>query len=98
MEKEHVTAERWEHLIESEKALAAVMTLDAGEVSDGNPHHGDSQQWLYVIDGSGSVTIEGREVPLEEGDLVLIEEYEPHEVKGGDERLKTLNFYVPPGY
>ena len=98
MEKVRVTAERWEHLIENEKALAAVMTLSPGEVSGGPGHHGDSDQWLYVIDGSGQVTIEGREIPLEEGDLVLIEAYETHEVRGGDERLETLNLYVPPDY
>ncbi|PSQ01787.1 cupin domain-containing protein [Halobacteriales archaeon QS_4_69_31] len=76
------------------------MTLAPGQSTGGpdNAHPG-SDQWLFVVSGSGSATVEGETVQLDAGDLVVIEAGEAHEVTNdGDAPLETLNLYVPPVY
>jgi mannose-6-phosphate isomerase-like protein (cupin superfamily) len=79
---------------------AAQMTLAPGTTEGGpdNRHKG-ADQWLFVVSGAGSATIEGERIELREGTLVLIQRGETHEIRNtGEEPLRTLNFYVPPGY
>ena len=69
----------------TDDAQAAQMTLSPGQ-STGGPdnRHADSDQWLYVVSGSGRATVDGGET---------------HEIENdGDEPLETLNLYVPPIY
>lgn len=83
----------------SPRSEAATMVLAPGSKTGGpqNTHKGD--QWLFVLSGSGSATVNGEQVALEAADLVLIEAGEGHEiVNTGDAPLKTLNFYAPPDY
>ncbi len=41
----------------------------------------------------------GKEIKLKPGSLVLIEKGEMHEIRNTDTNpLQTLNFYVPPAY
>lgn len=81
-------------------AQAAQMTLSPGQSTGGPDNaHQESDQWLYVVSGTGAATVEGEEVRLEAGDLVLVEARETHEIRNdGDEPLETLNLYVPPEY
>jgi len=90
----------WEVLGGTERSQAAVMALKPGDDEGGpNNRHRKSDQWLYVVSGRGSATVNGEEVPLEPGTLLLVEANERHEVKAsGSEPLKTLNFYSPPEY
>ncbi|WP_436907091.1 cupin domain-containing protein [Halosimplex marinum] len=84
----------------TEDAQAAQMTLSPGQ-STGGPdnRHADSDQWLYVVSGSGGATVDGEDVRFEAGDLLVIEAGETHEIENdGDEPLETLNLYVPPIY
>ena len=63
-----------------------------------NRHHG-ADQWVYIVSGAGSATVEGRRVPLKAGTLLVIEHGEHHEVRNtGRSLLKTINFYSPPAY
>ena len=82
------------------RAQAAQMTLAPGE-SEGdarNAHRG-SDQWLFVVDGSGVAIVNGRRHRLGTGSLLLIERGDRHEVRNdGAGVLRTLNFYVPPAY
>ncbi len=82
------------------------MTLKRGECSDNelsNEHPG-SEQWVYVISGSGEVTTAKRgarhqTVKLKRDDLVVIEKGERHQIRNtGVAPLRTLNLYVPPAY
>lgn len=84
----------------TDDAQAAQMTLDPGQSTGGpNNYHRESDQWLYVVSGSGRATVEGEDVALESGDLVVIEAGETHEIiNDGDVPLETLNLYVPPDY
>lgn len=79
---------------------AASMTLAPGQSTGGPDNaHADSDQWLYVVSGSGTATVEGEDVPPETGDLLVVEAGETHEIANdGASPLETLNLYVPPAY
>jgi mannose-6-phosphate isomerase-like protein (cupin superfamily) len=79
---------------------AAEMVIAPGgtEGGDTNRHRG-SDQWLYVISGTGSAIVNRRRRALRAGTLLLIERGETHEVRNtGTKPLRTLNIYVPPAY
>ncbi|QPV61754.1 cupin domain-containing protein [Halosimplex litoreum] len=84
----------------TDDAQAAQMTLSPGQSTGGPDNlHADSDQWCYVVSGSGRATVDGEDVRFEAGDLLVIEAGETHEIENdGDERLETLNLYVPPIY
>jgi mannose-6-phosphate isomerase-like protein (cupin superfamily) len=85
---------------EVRKAQAAEMVLAPGE-SEGDleNYHRGSDQWLYVVDGSGVAIVEGRKLALKKGVLLVIERRERHEIRNtGRTLLKTLNFYYPPAF
>jgi mannose-6-phosphate isomerase-like protein (cupin superfamily) len=84
----------------NESSQAAVMVLGPGE-STGGPdnRHAGSDQWLYVASGDGAALVEGMEIELHAGSLVLIGRGEAHEISNtGHAPLETINFYVPPAY
>jgi mannose-6-phosphate isomerase-like protein (cupin superfamily) len=84
----------------SGRSQAATMVLDPG-TSTGGPdnRHQACDQWLLVLSGFGRAVVDGREVRLQRGSLLLIEAGEPHEIENtGREPLETLNFYAPPEY
>ena len=81
-------------------AQAATMTLASGTAEGGpeNQHRG-ADQWLYIVSGSGTATINGKHHPVSEGILMLIEQGDEHEIRNtGDTPLRTLSVYVPPAY
>lgn len=84
----------------TDRSQAATMTLAPGQ-STGGPEnaHDASDQWLYVVSGTGTATVEGESYELRDGTLVLIEAGETHEITGdGDAPLETINVYAPPEY
>lgn len=87
-------------VLENRDAQAATMTLSPG-TAEGRPEnrHRGADQWLYVVSGSGTATINGKHHPVSEGTLMLIEHGDEHEIRNtGDTPLRTLNVYVPPAY
>lgn len=86
--------------LSNRRAQAATMVLVPGAAEGGadNRHRG-ADQWLYVLEGSGAATINGRRVGLAAGSLILIERGDRHVIRNTGRRLlKTLNLYVPPAY
>lgn len=82
------------------RAEAAEMVIASGG-QEGSPEnrHGRADQWLFVVAGTGSALVNGKRYRLRPGSLMLIEHGDRHEIRNeGDELLKTLNFYTPPGY
>ena len=76
------------------------MVLAPGE-SEGGPdnYHRGADQWLYVVSGTGTATVEGKKTALKQGVLLVIEKKERHEIcNTGNTLLKTLNFYYPPAF
>ena len=84
----------------TERSQGAFMTLAPGEATGGRDNrHPASDQWLFVVSGSGSATVEGERVALEVGDLLLIAAGEAHEIRAADGApLATVNVYAPPAY
>lgn len=76
------------------------MVLAAGG-SEGGPdnRHRGSDQWLYVVWGTGTAIVNGKRYPLRAGTVIVIEKGDTHEIRNtGRGPLKTLNVYVPPEY
>lgn len=101
MQRDHLDYEDFfEVRLTSADAQAAEMTLAPGQ-STGGPdnYHEESDQWLYVVSGSGVATVDGESVRLDAGDIVHVEAGETHAIENdGDDPLETLNVYVPPLY
>jgi mannose-6-phosphate isomerase-like protein (cupin superfamily) len=93
-------------LANTREVQAAMMTLRPGDTSDDEPsnEHRGSEQWLFVISGSGEAKIgkrrgQLRRIKLEPGSLLIIEKGELHQiVNSGKRSLRTINFYAPPAY
>jgi mannose-6-phosphate isomerase-like protein (cupin superfamily) len=82
------------------RSQAAEMVIPAGDAEGdpGNRHRG-ADQWLYVVSGTGTARVNGQRRALRAGSLLFIEHGDRHEIRNtGRELLRTLNFYVPPGY
>ncbi|CAN5669363.1 cupin domain-containing protein [soil metagenome] len=84
----------------TERSQAATMVLPPGGSTGGpNNRHTGSDQWLYVISGTGKAVIESEEREFGEASLLLIEAGEAHEISNtGEFPLETLNIYSPPDY
>lgn len=90
----------FEVLHSTPSAQAAMMVLQPGQ-STGEPHneHPHSEQWLFVVSGSGKAVVNKRRVELRDKSLLLINKGEAHQVTNTGRRpLVTLNFYAPPAY
>ena len=101
MQHKHLRfGEGFKVVLSDARSQAAQMTLAPGGKEGGpdNRHKG-ADQWLFVVSGTGEAIVEGESLTLREGTLVLIERGETHEIRNtGGEPLRTLIFYVPPGY
>ena len=84
----------------TERSQAATMVLAPGQTTGGPTNsHPESDQWLYVQSGSGTVIIDGTEYELTAEKLALIEAGETHDIRNeGDEPLVTVSVYAPPEY
>jgi mannose-6-phosphate isomerase-like protein (cupin superfamily) len=77
-----------------------MMVLQPGQ-STGEPRneHPHSEQWLFVVSGSGKALVEKGRVDLRAKSLLVIHKGEAHQITNtGRRRLVTLNFYAPPAY
>lgn len=86
--------------ITNRRSQAAQMVIaPGGAEGDPNNRHRGADQWLYVVDGTGVATLNGKRVELRPGSLLLIEQGDRHEIRNNGKRLlKTLNLYSPPAY
>ena len=87
-------------LFDRRSVQAAQMVIAPGG-SEGGPdnRHRGTEQWLYVVAGTGMAIVEGTRRALGAGSLLLIERGEAHEVRNtGCTPLRTVNFYSPPAY
>jgi mannose-6-phosphate isomerase-like protein (cupin superfamily) len=88
-------------LTSTRDAQAAMMTLRPGQSTSDKPEneHPRSEQWVFVVSGSGRAHVGRRSVRLRSGDLLLIEKRELHQISNvGRKSLVTLNLYAPPAY
>lgn len=82
------------------QSQAAQMVLRPGQREGGPDNcHAGSDQWLFVVAGTGRAVVEGRTMRLAPGSLMLIRRGEHHEIRNsGRTLLRTVNIYVPPAY
>jgi mannose-6-phosphate isomerase-like protein (cupin superfamily) len=82
------------------RSQGATMILRPGQSTGGADNvHEQSDQWLYVVSGRGRATVDGRDVTLDAGALLLIEAGETHEISNtGTTPLMTISVYTPPVY
>jgi mannose-6-phosphate isomerase-like protein (cupin superfamily) len=82
------------------RSQGAVMVIPPGD-SEGGPDnsHRGSDQWLYIVEGTGAAIVNGHRYPLTPGVLMLIARGDVHELTAtGRKPLKTINIYVPPAF
>jgi mannose-6-phosphate isomerase-like protein (cupin superfamily) len=87
-------------LASSPLSQAAIMVLKSGQASGELANeHPRSEQWVFVVSGSGAVITPERRVAIRKNSLVQINRREAHQVRNTGRRpLVTLNFYTPPAY
>lgn len=74
-----------------------IMSLAEGEEIGLEKH--DVDQFIYVVDGKGTGTLDGSEEELEKGDAICVPAGTWHNiVNGGDESMKLITVYSPPGH
>ena len=76
------------------------MVIEPGKSEGGqdNRHRG-ADQWLFVVEGEATPSVNGKSNALSPGSLILIERGDRHEIRNtGRELLRTLNIYLPPAY
>ena len=99
MERTHLDFDRYfEVAMATDEAQVAEMTVEPGR-SVGGPenYHAESDQWLFVVSGTGVATVDGDAERLDAGDLLRIDAGERYGIENdGDEPLKTVNVYTPP--
>lgn len=86
--------------IGNKRSQAAQMTLGPGD-AEGGPHnrHRGSDQWLFIVEGTGCAIVNRHKYDLKPGVLVLIVRGDFHEIRASSSGpLKTLTIYVPPAY
>jgi quercetin dioxygenase-like cupin family protein len=55
------------------------------------PHHShDYEHEVYVVEGGGTVLLEGKEHPIKAGDVVYVPADEEHQFRAGDKGMRFL--------
>lgn len=87
-------------LSKNRRSQAVEMVIPPGKTEGGpDDNHRGSDQWLYVVSGTGTAKVAGKRLRLRSRTLLLIERGDPHELKNtGRSPLRTINIYVPPAY
>ncbi len=56
-----------------------------------SPHHShDYEHEVYIVEGTGTVLLEGKENPIRQGDVVYVPADEVHQFKAGEQGLRFL--------
>ena len=86
--------------VSNSRSQAAVLVLAVGG-REGGPanNHRRADQWLFIVEGTGTAIINGQKTSLKPGKMVLIEAGDRHEIRNtGRSLLKTVSIYAPPAY
>ena len=74
--KETMNDKMWRRIITGEKAMIAEIGIAQGGVVP--LHHHESEQLSYCVEGSLKIEIEGREIVLRPGEVLVIPTNVPH--------------------
>lgn len=82
-------------LFESARLLVGLNAFEPGQEHALHAHAGQDKVY-HVLEGEGRFLLEGREVPMRAGDLLVAPEGVPHGVRNtGAERLLVLAILAP---
>ena len=82
-------------IFESPRLLVGLNAFEAGQRHALHAHAGQDKVY-YVLEGSGRFLLEGRELEMKAGDLLVAPEGVPHGVhNNSDERLLVLAVLAP---
>ena len=82
-------------LFESSRMLVGLNSFEPGQEHALHAHRGTDKVY-FVLAGRGLVLLEGREVPVEPGVLLVAPEGVPHGIRNtGSERLVVLAILAP---
>lgn len=81
-------------LFESPRMMVGLNAFEAGQMHPLHAHAGMDK--LYqVLEGEGVFLLEGRELPMRAGDLLVAPEGVPHGIRAGAARLLVLVVLAP---
>jgi quercetin dioxygenase-like cupin family protein len=82
-------------LFESSRMLVGLNAFEPGQAHALHAHPGMDKMY-YVVEGAGLFLLEGRQLPMSAGDLLVAPEGVPHGVRNdGPERLLVLAVLAP---
>jgi quercetin dioxygenase-like cupin family protein len=81
-------------IFESPRLLVGLNAFEAGQSHALHAHAGMDKLY-HVVDGEGVFLLEGRELPVGPGDLLVAPEGVPHGVRAGSGRLLLLVVLAP---
>jgi quercetin dioxygenase-like cupin family protein len=82
-------------LFESERVLVGLNSFEPGQEHKLHAHAGMDKVY-QVLEGSGVFLLEGREIPMEAGVMLIAPEGVPHGIRNdGGERLVVLAILAP---
>jgi quercetin dioxygenase-like cupin family protein len=66
-------------VVEGDKMIVGLMRMAKGTGAE--PHHHPNEQWIYLIEGEATFTIDGKPCPAKAGDVVYIPSNAVHAAK-----------------
>jgi quercetin dioxygenase-like cupin family protein len=82
-------------LFESERLMVGLNAFEPGQVHELHSHQGMDKLY-YVLEGEGRFLLEGRQLPMIAGDLMVAPEGVPHGIRNsGTGRLLVLAVLAP---
>lgn len=81
-------------IFESPRMLVGLNAFEPGQSHALHAHAGMDKLY-HVLEGEGAFLIEGRELPMRAGDLLVAPEGVPHGVRAGAGRLLVLVVLAP---
>lgn len=79
---------RWVTFLKKERLLAGVYTLKAGDTDQQQPH--DTDELYYVVEGSGSIDIDGSVQEIQKGKIIYVPAMTRHQFTDISEDLVLL--------
>lgn len=85
---------RYAEFLRAPTLHAGLYELEVGAVDHQKPH--DDDEIYYVISGRASFIVEGRNQPVQPGDVIYVAAGEEHRFEDIEEDLKLLVVFGPP--
>ena len=89
MPKDQLNSKFWRKLVTGEKAMMAQIFLGKGFVVP--EHHHESEQVSYIVQGALKFKLEGKEIVVRSGEVLLIPSNVPHSAEALED---TLDFDI----